>query len=52
MLNYAIQDEYLARGEYVAIMGKFDETAPYANIKKSEDKHIAYLTELFKAYIE
>lgn len=50
MLNYAIQDEYLARGEYVAIMGKFGEINPYANIKKSEDTHIAYLTELYIAY--
>lgn len=50
MLTYAIQDEYLARGEYVAIMGGFGEVNPYANIKKSEDTHIAYLTELYKTY--
>lgn len=50
MLTYAIQDEYLARGEYVAIMGKFGEVSPYANIKKSEDTHISFLTELYKAY--
>ena len=50
MLTYAIQDEYLARGEYVAIIEKFGEINPYANIKKSEDTHIAYLTEIYKAY--
>ena len=50
MLNYAIQDEYLARGEYVAIMAQYGEIAPYANIKKSEETHIGFLTELFKAY--
>ena len=47
MLTYAIQDEYLARAEYTAIMAKFGQSAPYANIKKAEDQHIAWLKDIF-----
>lgn len=47
MINYAIQDEYLARAEYVAIMAKFGQLAPYSNIKKAEEQHIAWLKEMF-----
>ena len=43
MLRYAIEDEYLARAEYVAIMKRFGEARPFSNIKASEDSHIAWL---------
>lgn len=47
MITYAIQDEYLARAEYVAIMAKFGQFAPYSNIKRAEEQHIAWLKEMF-----
>ncbi len=47
MLVYAIQDEYLARAEYVAIMAKFGQINPYANIKQAEEQHIAWLKDMF-----
>lgn len=47
MLTYAIQDEYLARAEYAAIMGKFGTMEPYSNIKDAEEQHIAWLKEIF-----
>ncbi len=49
MMHYAIQDEWIARGEYVAIMEKFAVQNPYANIKRSEETHIGYMENLFKA---
>lgn len=50
MLTYAIQDEYTARGEYIAIMDKFNVQNPYSNIMKSEETHIASLKSLYEAY--
>lgn len=50
MLIYAIQDEYLARAEYEAIMDKFDVERPFSNIMKSEETHISLLTPLFETY--
>lgn len=50
MLTYAIQDEYTARAEYEVIIDEFNTGTPYTNIIKSEETHIAYLTELFDAY--
>lgn len=47
MLTYAIQDEYLARAEYVAIMAKFGQILPYSNIKQAEEQHIAWLKDMF-----
>lgn len=47
MLTYAIQDEYLARAEYVAIMAKFGQMPPYSNIKESEEQHIEWLKQMF-----
>jgi len=47
MLTYAIQDEYLARAEYAAIMAKFGNMTPYTNIKKAEEQHIAWLKDMF-----
>ncbi|MDH7484187.1 MAG: hypothetical protein QHH01_06135 [Spirochaetales bacterium] len=47
MLTYAIQDEYLARAEYIAIMAKFGQIPPYSNIKEAEEQHIQWLTQMF-----
>ncbi len=49
MLRYAVEDEYLARAEYVAIMKKYDVARPFSNIKEAEDQHIAWLSDIFAA---
>ncbi len=50
MLNYAIQDEYLARSEYAAIMDRYGELRPFSNIIRAEEQHIEWLKDLFTAY--
>ena len=50
MLMYAVQDEYLARGEYLAIIAKFGSQSPYSNIIRSEETHLAYLKEVYLSY--
>jgi hypothetical protein len=50
MLMYAVQDEYLARGEYFAIVDKFGSQRPYSNIISAEETHLAYLKEVYLAY--
>lgn len=50
MLMYAVQDEYLAHGEYVAIIDKFDSQNPYTNIISAEETHLAYLKEVYVSY--
>lgn len=50
MLMYAIQDEYLAHGEYEATIEKFGNVTPFANIVKSEETHIAFLSDIYNAY--
>lgn len=50
MLTYAVQDEYLARGEYLAIIDKFGSQKPYTNIISAEETHLAYLKEVYLAY--
>lgn len=50
MLTYAVQDEYLAHGEYEAIMGKFGTQKPYSNIVLSEETHLSYLKEVYASY--
>jgi len=50
MLTYAIQDEYLARSEYAAIIAKFGSSNPYDNIIRAEETHISYLKEIYTAY--
>jgi len=50
MLTYAIQDEYLARAEYIAIMGKYGAIRPFSNIVKAEETHVAYLKDAFANY--
>lgn len=49
MLKYAIEDEYFARAEYVAIMEHFNVSRPFATIKKAEDTHISLLEDLYRA---
>ena len=50
MLTFALQDEYLARGEYQKIMAKFGERRPFSNIVKAEEQHIAWLVPLFEKH--
>lgn len=50
MLNYAIEDEYLARGEYQKIIATFGSERPFTNILKAEEKHVTWLEPLFIKY--
>ena len=50
MLLYAAQDEYTARGEYAAIMGKYGTLRPFSNIIRAEENHLAWLRDAFAAY--
>jgi hypothetical protein len=50
MLVYAIQDEYLARGEYEYVLNKFGDQRPFNNIVMAEEQHIADLKILFTNY--
>jgi len=50
MLTYAIQDEYMAQGEYEAIMREYGVQKPFSNIVKAEGRHIAMLLPLFDKY--
>lgn len=50
MLMYSVQDEYLAHGEYIAIIEKFGSQRPYDNIIKAEETHLGFLKEVYKSY--
>ena len=50
MLNYAIQDEYLARAEYEAILQEYGSIRPFSNIIRSEERHITWLVPLFEQH--
>ncbi|MBK5252432.1 MAG: DUF2202 domain-containing protein [Peptostreptococcaceae bacterium] len=50
MLMYAVEDEYLAHGEYSAIINKFGSQKPYENIILAEETHLAYLKEIYFSY--
>ena len=50
MLDFALQDEYLARGEYQKVIEKFGDRRPFSNIIKAEEKHISWLKLLFTKY--
>ena len=50
MLTYAMQDEYLAEAEYIAIQEAFGVDNPYTNIMGAEVTHQASLQPLFEAY--
>lgn len=45
MLAYAIQDEYLARAEYQAIVETYGNLKPFSNIIPAEEQHIQMLLE-------
>ena len=47
MLQFAIQDEYLAKAQYSLVMDTFGELRPFSNIVQSEAQHIALLRPLF-----
>ena len=47
MLQFAIQDEYLAKAQYSLVMDTFGKLRPFSNIVQSEDQHIALLRPLF-----
>lgn len=50
MLVYAIQDEYLARAEYKAILAKFGNVRPFSNIVDAEETHVSFLKSAFSKY--
>jgi hypothetical protein len=50
MLDYAIQDEFVAQAEYNAIIGKLGSVRPFSNIVRAESTHINLLLPLFKTY--
>ncbi len=50
MLIFALQDEYLARGEYRKIIEEFGNRRPFSNIVRAEGKHVSMLLPLFKKY--
>ena len=50
MLDYAIEDEYLAKAEYEEIMDEYGEQRPFSNILEAEKTHIELLLPLFEAY--
>lgn len=50
MLTYAIQDEYLARGEYELIIEEYGSIRPFTNIMTAEERHIEWVTELLDEY--
>lgn len=50
MLTYAIQDEYMARAEYDAIIAEYGSVTPFTNIIGAEESHISQLLPLFEAY--
>ncbi|HPF88415.1 MAG TPA: DUF2202 domain-containing protein [Candidatus Limiplasma sp.] len=50
MLTYAMQDEYMAEAEYIAIQETFGVNNPYTNIIKAEGTHQSELAALFENY--
>ncbi|MBU2238306.1 MAG: hypothetical protein KJ868_09875, partial [Gammaproteobacteria bacterium] len=50
MLSYALEDEYLARGEYQEVIRTFGGQKPFTNIIKAEERHISWLEPLFERY--
>jgi hypothetical protein len=50
MLNYVIQDEYLARPEYEAILQEYGIIRPFSNIIRSGERHISWFVPLFEQH--
>lgn len=49
MLTYALQDEWAARAEYAAILRRWPDLKPFANIIRAEESHIGWLIPLFES---
>ena len=47
MLEFAIEDEYLARSEYLSVLDSFGQIRPFVNIVRAEERHIDLLIPLF-----
>jgi len=45
-----LQEEYLARDVYRAVIARLGSTRPFTNILKSEEQHVAALSALFTKY--
>lgn len=50
MLRYAIEDEYVAQAEYLAIIQSFGDARPFSTIVEAEGTHINMLLPLFDTY--
>ena len=50
MLEYGLEDEYLAKAEYELIIENFDVNRPFTNILEAEKNHIAALEKLYETY--
>jgi hypothetical protein len=50
MMQYAIEDEYLAYAEYELILNEMNITKPFSNIIKAEETHIGYMEDLYETY--
>lgn len=50
MLDYGLEDEYLAKAEYELIVEHFNVSRPFTNILKAEENHIVALERLYKTY--
>lgn len=47
-MNFAIQDEYLARAEYQEIIAHYGSVKPFTNILQAEEQHISRLVTLYQ----
>ena len=50
MLDYGLEDEYLAKAEYELIIDHFDVNRPFTNILRAEENHIVALERLYESY--
>ncbi|BEP29282.1 ferritin-like domain-containing protein [Helicovermis profundi] len=50
MLEYAIEDEYMAKAEYDYVIDNLGGDRPFTNIVKAEERHISLLKPLFETY--
>lgn len=50
MLQYAYEDEIMAKYEYEQLIESFDVTNPFVNIIKAETRHISSVENLYSSY--
>lgn len=50
MMQYALEDEYLAYAEYELIINEMNMTRPFSNIIRAEATHIGYMEDLYETY--